>query len=207
MINLSKYIESKVKDFWERRGVRVCICVAIIVLLAVSILLPSDYWSSKISSFIQALAIITLVAVTWFYAKQTRELAKEQKKALREITNKRNIDFLERRIREFYGPFSDSFDVITNMIEHRADIGISAENHFRLFYALMRDKEYMVSEEMRKKICDMIPVMEKARAYAYASKEIKDNFLDLAKELERALNKEKEKIVNQIKEFYSILEG
>ena len=207
MRKLSKCIESKVKDYWKRKGVRVCICVAIIVLLSGSILLPAVHWSTKISAFFQALAIITLVAVTWFYAKQTRELAQEQKKALREITNKRNIDFLERRTKEFYSPFSDYFDGIVNMIEHKADISVSAENYFRLFYALVRDKEYMVSEEFRKKIHEIVPALERARAYAYASTEIKESFLDLAKELERALNKEREKIGNQIKEFYRIMEG
>jgi hypothetical protein len=192
------------KGLLNRRGLRIVTGIVVLLVIAGLILLPRDQWSRKVSGLIQAIAIVSLVAVTVYYAMQTKELAREQKKVLREITNKRNIDFLERRLKEFYGPFLYNFDGIVNTIELGPNISIDAEKHFRSFLALVRDKEYMASEEIRKKIHEMIPALQRAHDYAYQDKEIKDKFLDLAKKLEKALSNEAEKIMDQIQEFYSV---
>lgn len=83
--------------------------VIIMVFLLLRFLRPSE----MINNIIQAILIVTLVFVTFFYAKQTQRLVEEERKSLEEIKKKRDADYWERRISEFYKPFIDK---LNNMI-------------------------------------------------------------------------------------------
>ena len=72
----------------------------IIVSIPVLILL-----CPQVNEMIQAEAIITLVFVTWFYAKQTQKQAKFAKNLLDEQKLKKDLEFNERRLHSFYNPY------------------------------------------------------------------------------------------------------
>jgi len=57
-------------------------------------------------NIIQADAIIALVFITGFYAKQTRELVEQEQLSLKEEKKKRVADFWEGRLKEFYLPLN-----------------------------------------------------------------------------------------------------
>jgi hypothetical protein len=75
----------------------------IIVSISILILL-----CPQVNEMIQAEAIITLVFVTWFYAKQTQKQAKFAKNLLDEQKLKKDLEFNERRLHNFYNPFFES---------------------------------------------------------------------------------------------------
>ncbi len=57
-----------------------------------------------ISDKIQALAIVTLIFVTIFYAIQTQRLVKQEKISLEEQKKKNHADFWERKLKEYFLP-------------------------------------------------------------------------------------------------------
>jgi len=61
--------------------------------------------SQLISNIIQSVTVVTLVFVTWFYAKQTQKQARFSKGLLDEQKLKRGLEFNERRLQFFYNPF------------------------------------------------------------------------------------------------------
>ncbi len=61
----------------------------------------------SLSDRIQAIAIITLVFITWFYAVQTQALVREERRALEEEKKRRSAEFGERKITILLGPLSE----------------------------------------------------------------------------------------------------
>ena len=75
--------------------------------------------SRLISNIIQAAAVVTLVFVTWFYAKQTQKQAKFSKSLLDEQKLKRGLEFNERRLQFFYNPFFEHLDEAFEIFEEK----------------------------------------------------------------------------------------
>jgi len=74
--NVRKYKElgGKMKKVWKENKILIISWLSIIII--VSILLLCLNSQELINNIIQAIAIITLVFVTWFYATQTQNLVK-----------------------------------------------------------------------------------------------------------------------------------
>lgn len=89
-------------DLEMRRGWLILFWLLTIII--VSILLVFLGAKGKTSSTIQAIAIITLLFITWFYAKQTQRLVEQQKISLEEDRKKREADFGERIVKEYFMP-------------------------------------------------------------------------------------------------------
>jgi hypothetical protein len=87
-----------------------------VALLSVSILLPGKQWSTKIGTLVQALAVSALVGVTIFYANQTKRLVDESIKDREEMVKKRNADFWERTIIEFYRPLINKINNLSDFL-------------------------------------------------------------------------------------------
>jgi hypothetical protein len=75
--------------------------ILLVILEGIIFIVPMKI---NISDKIQGGSIIALVLITLYYAMQTRILAEEQSNTLREMMEKRKIEFLERRLNEFYMP-------------------------------------------------------------------------------------------------------
>ncbi len=75
--------------------------------------------SQLISNIIQAVAVVTLVLVTGFYAMQTQKQAKFSKSLFDEQKLKRDLEFNERRLKFFYNPFFEHLDEAFDVFEEK----------------------------------------------------------------------------------------
>lgn len=76
----------------------------LLAIIVISVLLWFLKPQETINNIIQAIAIVTLVFVTLFYAKRTEDLVKQEEKVLEEEKKKRIADFAEKRLHNFYLP-------------------------------------------------------------------------------------------------------
>jgi len=112
----------------------VIIIVSMIILSSKDIVIYSK--NLLLNSIIHSFAVVTLVFVTWFYAKQTeiiakqgreqsiqsKEIALQTQKLVEEQKLSRDLEFSERRLHEFYNPFIYSLDqAIKKFIERRIE--------------------------------------------------------------------------------------
>ncbi|MCX6565200.1 MAG: hypothetical protein NTW38_02050 [Candidatus Aminicenantes bacterium] len=74
----------------------------VISLLLLAIFIPTS--PRKISDIVQAQAVISLVLITWYYAIQTKKLVNEQIRFRSDTKRKIEVDFLEKRIDDFFHP-------------------------------------------------------------------------------------------------------
>ena len=81
----------------------IVICLLVIAAISLFLWLMEPY---NFGNIIQADAIIALVFITGFYAKQTRELVEQEQLSLKEEKKKRVADFWEGRLKEFYLPLN-----------------------------------------------------------------------------------------------------
>jgi len=87
--------------FWEKNK-NLIILITLWILVSVYIIFIACLSTKEM---IEAWGIITLVFVTMFYAIQTRNLAEQERVSFKDQVNKRNVDFEEKKLKEFYYPF------------------------------------------------------------------------------------------------------
>lgn len=104
-----------------KKGRLILFWILTVIIISIVLLFLSPH--EKISNIIQGIAIITLVFVTWFYAKQTQGLVEQQKAfleqeklSLEEEKNKRYAEFGEKRIEKFLHPILDKLQNIEKML-------------------------------------------------------------------------------------------
>jgi len=117
----------------------------------VSLLLIFLKSHTKINNIIQAITLLTLVFITWIYARQTQKLVKEENK-------KRMVDFFERRISDFYKPLSDILDSIKVVLAFLPD-DIDTDDlkkQWMVSWDLFTKKSYMVSKETSSEIREVL---------------------------------------------------
>ena len=97
-----------------RRIVGWLIWVAIILILLL-------IGNLRLSDRIQAVSVVTLVFITLFYAVQTQDLVKEERRAFKAERDKRIAEYGEKRIKQFLIPLKskllqlkDGLSIITN---------------------------------------------------------------------------------------------
>jgi len=152
-----------------------------------------DLKDLSISDKIQAGSIIALVFVTLYYAIQTYMLVKEAKK-------KRDADFWERRIAEFYKPFivklntmRDEINVETLSAYRTEEISIDTQN-------FLWEKRYMVSKDTFNKInelhsklfivhTDVDKAEELLREFREAESKVRTIIVNECKSLEASIRK------------------
>ena len=161
-------------------------------------------WSMKISNLIQALAIVTLVAVTWFYAKQTQRLVEESIKDRDEEIKKRNIDFLERTIGLFFEPMIQKLNDMRNLSSISE---ISAEEFNKVIrdvYYFFNGRRYMISEETASRVLEMY---DDFIALVDLDKESKKEFATSESKVRDIIVSEWMKAENRIRAFYGLKGG
>lgn len=179
--------------FWKRHKDLIIIGVIWIAFSSVALILlcPKTYEQ------IQAEALITLVFVTIFYAKQTKGLVKEQKL-------ERDLRFNERRLQSFYNPFIEHlyevFDVFEKIkIREIRDILETPRKEicWPHYFMLQNETREMVSnffKELIEKAMDEGTDLAKEDA----GSELRKSFNKMRKKLEE----EREKIENYISDNY-----
>ncbi len=130
---LNKMKKERIFIFW---------LLAIIIALVLLVFLKPQ---ETISNIIQAIAIITLIFVTWVYAKRTKDLVDQEKFSLEEQKKKRIIDFWEKRITEFYKPFIDKLDKLKITMNKRSIDGKKVIDEIDDLRDFFKEKKYMIS--------------------------------------------------------------
>jgi hypothetical protein len=108
----------------------------------------------RVGPGVMAFSTITLVFITWFYAKQTERLVEEQRNTLKETTEKRKIDFTERKLHEFYAPATFALAAISLEFESAHIEGL--KNSFCRLMDLYSRFSYFASKEIRDIIREFI---------------------------------------------------
>ena len=174
-----------IKKVWQ-----VAIAVLVWLLLCCIIYAQTEI---QISDRIQALAIITLVFVTIFYARQTQRLVKEQQK-------KWTADFWEDRIIKFYKPFMERLDTIRIKIHRKKknpEILLNKIDELRHFFI---EKKYMISEETSQQVDSLQDALWSA-LLDDVDLSI-SNFLAAEEEVRKVIYKEWNEIESSIRKFY-----
>lgn len=176
------------------------IIIWILLILIVSILLIFLKPQERINNIVQAIAILTLVFVTWFYAKQTQALVEQEKKALEEERGKRYIDFGEKRIAEFYKPFINKLNEMVHLVIKEP---IDLERIEKLGYEtddLFMKKGYLSSGKMGMELHKFQKILFEAE-FAKTRKSIK-KFINAQDEIKEILRNEWFEIEDKIRKFY-----
>jgi hypothetical protein len=70
----------------------------------------------SLSDRIQAMSVITLAFITWFYAVQTQRLVKEQRATLEEERKRRNAEFGMKRMQKFLRPLLERLEALKDVV-------------------------------------------------------------------------------------------
>jgi len=121
-----------------------------IAILVVTLFLKAGKASPTVNNWVLAYSTITLVFVTIYYAIQTQRLVEQEQQNLNETIRRRDIDYLERRMNEFYGPFLEKLNTLRMELVKKPPITeklneLSKDTQFFLW-----KKSYMISKETEK---------------------------------------------------------
>ncbi len=142
-------LEAGMKNIWKENKCLIFFWFLTVVIISVLLLFLK---CAAINNIVQAIAITTLVFVTWFYAKQTKRQAEETKRLVEEGKKKNIADFWEKRINEFYEPFVKYMNDIKDEL-HKEIVDTDRMNKLRKDskYHFWR-KQYMTSKATAKKM-------------------------------------------------------
>ena len=147
------------------------------ILLPGYLLIKLSEKKEAVTNLIQGESVILLSLITGFYAWQTKRLVKatkesvnETKESIKKQIETRELDFLERRLTNFYEPVNSSFNsLIANMNTYISGVGdISFSKHYvtEALDTIWKANEkygYMISETvgnpLRDKICKCLDMM------------------------------------------------
>ncbi|MFW6172230.1 MAG: hypothetical protein ACOC5T_00595 [Elusimicrobiota bacterium] len=107
----------------------------------------------RVSDKVQALAIITLVFITLYYAIQTHKLVQQEKLSLEEERKRRITNFGEKRLKEFYLPLIRELTNILGALKGTEPEKIEDINEsFHKFIKIYLDKHYLCKSSINEKI-------------------------------------------------------
>lgn len=162
-----------------------------LIVIFVSVLLFFLKPHTKINNIIQAIALVTLVFVTWVYAKQTQNLVAQEKESLDEEIKMRNANFGEKRLKYFYVPTFKELNELKNQLEEPVIDYELFSKTIRIYCDIYLDNIHMSPIDDKKKLG-----------------ELNEAFLSIKEEVKKGkLEKEtKDKILIKINEIYKLLE-
>jgi len=196
------------KNVWKEN--RKIVILWFLIILGVSILLYFLSENNIINNIVQADAIITLVFITYFYARQTQNLVEQEKKSLQEEKNKRYADFGEKRLKHFYYPITDNNAGLSMEYYNYPNLEISALRDFqRKIDAIFLENRYMASKEATDIFTAITDDLDKV-VRLHVKKELNEDFIKSVKHrLDKADNvfyKDIEEIEGRIKKIYGYSE-
>lgn len=177
----------------------ICVIVAALVLILIS-----EKHQERVSNIFQAVAIITLVFVTWFYAIHTKTLAEQGREEVKQQMLSRDLKFSEKRIHGFYIPFINSLDYVRKNFENMQISEMKKildKPHEEIFFRY----SYMLSKKTYDAVSDLL-IDFGTKAMDENNREIEDKKRnDLRMKLEdirKRLHIERTKIEEYISENY-----
>ena len=156
-----------------------------LLIIGVSFLLwfakPQKTWSI----IIQADAIITLILVTWVYAKRTKDLVDQEKIALEDQIKKRRADFGKKLLEEFYVPFKSKLAKMKGIIKVDPNSIKQVVIYRKELLELISGHENIITRETHNAIVDLLAFMPQIE--------------DIKKEDKKSLGRWKEKEEAKVK--------
>lgn len=149
------------------------------------------------NNLIQAIAIVTLVFVTTYYASETRKLVEEGK-------IKRTADFYEKRINEFYAPFIKKINELEAELCRETSETAKMNDLRKDARYFIWQKEYMASEATVKKIEELLDNI--LFADMDRSKEALKKYHESDKAVKKIIIEEQNEIIIEIRKIYGYSE-
>jgi len=173
----------------------------LLAIIVASVLLIFLKPQETINNIIQAIAIITLIFVTWVYAKRTKDLVDQEKISLEEEKKKRDAEFWARAIEEFYIVFIDKVKKYLEVFWSLEDLDqkISLRNEIS---RLIAEKGYMISKETKKRILELSN--DFLLVDSGASRELIEKAKKSLKAAAGIINDEKKILDDKIRKFYEV---
>jgi len=140
----------------------------LLTIIIVSILLIFIKANGKTSNIIQAIALITLVFVTWIYARQTQELVQQEKISLFEETKKRHADFCEKNLQEFYMPLQYRLNNLNLLFKESSNLSELqcfsdyAKENYKVITDVLEKYGYLAHQDFGKSIDKLTQLFESA---------------------------------------------
>jgi len=204
--------------------------LSIVVVLILLIFVGAK---GKTSSIIQSIAIITLVFVTWFYAKQTQGLVeqekaslkqqraflKQQKLSLDEEKNKRVAEFGEKRIENFLIPILEKLEILVKSL-HEMKFDMQNANEIRNVEIKFNDfdnfrskNSYLATHSLTQELIQFRRQIKKEWIAGSAIRKVnerinwRDGFLMRANQTILSVNKEFRGIMIHLRKTYGYFSG
>ncbi len=122
------YSRKEIKKTWkEHKGF--LIPLFLVNIIAVFLLLTIKQ-HVKVNNILHVIALITLVFVTWNYAKQTQNLVAQEKISQEEEKKKRYAEFGEKRIEKFLIPLLEKLEILVKSL-HKMKFDMQNANEIR----------------------------------------------------------------------------
>lgn len=173
----------------------------LLAIIIASVLLIFLKPQETINNIIQAIAIITLIFVTWVYAKRTKDLVDQEKISLEEEKKKRDAEFWARAIEEFYIVFLDKVKEYLEVFWPLKDLNqkISLRNEIS---KLIGVKGYMISKETKKRI------LELSNDFLWVDSGVPGELIEKAKKsliaAVKIIDDEKKRLDDKLRKFYEV---
>jgi len=172
----------------------------LLTIVIVLILLIFVEAKGKTGNIIQSIAIITLVFVTWFYAKQAQKLVEQEKKSLDEEKKRRTVDFWKSRLTEFFIPLKINLKKLQEIVKPEHFSPDEFSKAISEFIELM-NKAYMLSPDINNSLISFVSMFEfQRRDKLYEGDGY--NINERAEELLKKVNIEIRTIEYKINEIY-----
>lgn len=178
------------------------ISVWFLLVIVVTVLLSAIKAQLKIYNILHAIAIITLLFITLTYVIQTHKLLKQGKMAAEEEKKKRNADFAEKKLKEFYFPFRIKISQLEILMK-KSNLSIdSVVNLTKDIVELVSKYGYNMEKEVDKTLLEMLEVIIKIKDFEEEIAEWKDEAMTKILELSRITNVEIASIKARINQVY-----
>lgn len=179
----------------------------LLAIIIASVLLIFLKPQQTINNVIQAIAIITLVFVTWVYSKRTKDLVEQEKNSLEEEKKKRYAEFGERRNNELLYPLGWLLIKLSAQLKLGPPNIEKAEKILFEFMKLHYKNAYLSTKKLNSNILKFRDELKKEleKAKSFENKELlswKDKALVKVDEIHKKIDKEFNIIMKHLRKTY-----
>jgi len=189
------------RDFLKRNAVLFFLCFYAAIILY-GLIFNRKTNPARVVYFIQSIVTIFLVIGFLYWEKRkTVFFHKTSADILRTIAK---IFFYERRLKDFINPFIEKYDELQREFENQIIDAEAIDRSAKKLYQFLRNNSYLGSLEISDKVGPMLLNISRAK-FAEADKinEFIQKAYRTVKDIEAIIVDERNRIQNQIREFYS----
>lgn len=198
------YSQIEIKKAWkENKGLIIPWLLFNIIAVFLLLIIKQHV---KVNNILHVVTLITLVFFTWKYARQTQNLVKQERASFKDRVKKRNVDFEEKKLKEFYNPFKYLILDLKDKVKNETNPLIPTYELSKKITTLGASNGHLITEELETKAVDLLnSLFELSRINVEDEEQLnlwRTKVLEKIKRVMEQRKKEVDVIDSIIKEFY-----